>query len=37
MDAGTDTVSVLVPVPVRRETELGFSEMVTFVIAGDSV
>ncbi len=35
-DAGTDTVSVEAPAPVRRETELGFNAGVMFVMSGDS-
>jgi len=34
-DAGTDTVIVDVPDPVRRDTELGFRAIVTFVIPGE--
>ncbi len=34
--AATDTVSVEDPAPVRRDTELGFRAIVTFVIPGES-
>ena len=36
VDGGTETVSVEAPAPVRRDTELGFSAIVTFVIPGES-
>ena len=35
-DAGTDTVIVDTPAPVRRDTELGFSAIVAFVMPGES-
>jgi len=35
VDAGTDTVSVEDPDPVRRDTELGFNAIVTFVMLGE--
>ena len=35
-DAGTDTVIVEAPAPVRRDKELGFNAIVTFVMPGES-
>ena len=35
-DAGTDTVIVEAPAPVRRDTELGFNAIVTFVMPRES-
>ncbi len=35
-DAGTDTVIVEDPAPVRRDKELGFNAIVTFVMPGES-
>jgi len=34
-DAGTDTVIVETPEPMRRDTEPGFSAIVTFVMLGE--
>ena len=36
-EAGMEIVSVVVPAPVSRDTELGFSAMVTFVMLDESV
>ncbi len=35
-DAGIDTVIVEAPAPVRRDKELGFNAIVTFVMSGES-
>ena len=35
-DAGPDTVIVEAPAPVRRDKELGFNAIVTFVMPGES-
>jgi len=35
-DAGIDTVIVEAPAPVRRDKELGFNAIVTFVMPGES-
>ena len=35
-DAGTDTIIVEAPAPVRRDKELGFNAIVTFAMPGES-